>query len=105
MARHHSSTAQGSGIIGAAIIGGSILAGSMLLNNSIRDTAEQLEAIQTSLTDTRKELTTLAANRPAAAAPTRRPDPNKVYEINTKGAPYKGPLQAKVELVEFSDFQ
>jgi len=105
MTRYQPSAGQGSGIIGAAIIGGSILAGSVLLNNSLRDASTQLEGIQTSLTDTRKELATLAANRPEAGAPNSRPDPNKIYAINTKGAPYKGALQAKVEVVEFSDFQ
>jgi len=91
-------------IIGAVIIGGSILAGSFLLNGSLRQTSARLTGIQESLTQTRDELKTLAANRPAA--PKRRgPDPNKRHTINTKGAPAKGPAIAKVELVEFSDFQ
>ncbi len=92
-------------LIASAIIGGSILAGSVLLNGALKQTSSQLEGIQTSLTQTRDELTKLAANRPAAAPTRRGPDPNKRYTINTKGAPAKGPGGAKVELVEFSDFQ
>lgn len=41
-----------------------------------------------------------------AAQPARRgPDPNRVYTINTKGAPAKGPASAAVTIAEFSDFQ
>ncbi len=41
----------------------------------------------------------MRANRPAP------PDPNKVYEIDIAGAPTKGPADASVTLVEFSDYQ
>ena len=48
-----------------------------------------------------------AAGKVAAAEPKRRrgPDPNKVYTVATAGSPTKGPANAKVTLVEFSDFQ
>ncbi len=44
-----------------------------------------------------------AAAAPAAQRPTR--DPNKVYEIPVAGLPVRGPKDAKVTIVEFSDFQ
>jgi hypothetical protein len=44
-------------------------------------------------------------SQPAAAAPSRGPDPNRVYPVNTAGAPFKGPLTAPVTIAEFSDFQ
>jgi len=107
MARHPSPMSQGTALVGAAIIGGSILASGALVNVSIRGTAEKLDAIQVSLTETRDQLKTLAAARPAPAAkPKQRgPDPDKVYAIKTSSAPAKGPRTAKVEVVEFSDFQ
>ena len=45
-------------------------------------------------------------NMPARAQrPRRGPDPNKVYQIKTAGAPAKGPSNAPVTIAEFSDFQ
>jgi hypothetical protein len=43
----------------------------------------------------------------AAAAPAaqRGPDPNRVYTIQTAGAPSRGPASAPVTIAEFSDFQ
>ena len=78
-----------------------------LINSQLRTTTEQLEGIRSGLAETRDQLKLVAANTPAAQnAPRRRgPDPNKRYTINTKGSPAKGPSTAKVELVEFSDFQ
>ncbi len=63
---------------------------------------EQLAAIQS-------DLTTLK-NQPAQAAaePSKRrrgPDPNKVYEVSVGSSPSKGPADAAVTIVEFSDFQ
>ncbi len=46
------------------------------------------------------------AASPQPAQPVRRgPDPNRVYEIKTAGAPTKGPSTAAVTIAEFSDFQ
>lgn len=46
------------------------------------------------------------AQQPAQTPPRRRgPDPDRVYEIKTAGAPAKGPASAPVVIAEFSDFQ
>ena len=50
---------------------------------------------------------TILAKAPAAAAKPSRPqeDPNKVYKINVGDSYFKGPKDAAVVMVEWSDFQ
>lgn len=47
----------------------------------------------------------LFALRPAAAPAGSGPDPNRVYVVNTEGAPVAGPAVAAITIAEFSDFQ
>ena len=52
------------------------------------------------------EISQVGSRAPAARPATQRgPDPNRVYAINTAGAPFKGPAGAAVTIAEFSDFQ
>jgi protein-disulfide isomerase len=46
-----------------------------------------------------------AAARPAAPTPPGQPDPNKIYTFTVGDSPVKGPKDAKVQIVEFSDYQ
>ena len=46
-----------------------------------------------------------AAARPAPAAAPGQPDPNKIYTLNVGNSPVKGPKDAKVKIIEFSDYQ
>jgi protein-disulfide isomerase len=60
------------------------------------------------LNDRLAQLVTAVNSRPAhPAAPARLsgPDPDKVYTVNTEGAPFEGPKSAVITIVEFSDFQ
>src|SRR5438045_9793044 len=60
------------------------------------------------LNDRLVQLVTAINSRPAyPAAPARLsgPDPDKVYTVNTQGAPFEGPKSAAITIVEFSDFQ
>ncbi len=95
---------QSSGIaifLAAAIIGVSIVAGSFLVRTSIDRTAQEVAGLKVAVA---KLETAQAAPAPRQAARTR-PDPSKRYSIDTKGSPARGGDDAKVVIVEFSDFQ
>ena len=67
----------------------------------IRDSQRQILA---KLSDLEKKVEQAAA-KPAAPPQRAQPDPNKVYDIPAGNSPFKGPANAPVVLVEFSDFQ
>ena len=98
--------AQNSGVpivIAAVIIGASIVAGSLLIRSSLDHTSQELAGLKTAIGELEVAAT---APQPAARADARaRPDPNKRYTIDTKGSPATGRDDAKVVIVEFSDFQ
>ena len=91
----------GGTLIGAALILGiAIVGSSFLLSSSLDRASDQFGTAMASL----------KSFKPAApaAAPTARPgrpDPNKVYQVAVGEAPFIGPKNAKVTIVEFSDFQ
>lgn len=58
------------------------------------------------LNDRLTQLATAMYSRPAnAPARPPGPDPDRVYTVNTQGAPFEGPKSAAITIVEFSDFQ
>jgi hypothetical protein len=94
-------------VIPALIIGGTILVGSVVVKTSLDNASTQLADIRTGLEETKIALDAVAKAQKTAAAPPRRrgPDPAKKYTMNTRGRPVKGPANAAIEIVEFSDFQ
>lgn len=67
---------------------------------------DRMSRIETRLVEVSGKVERLPTQAAPAAQPARRgPDPNRVYEIKTAGAPVKGPASAPVTIAEFSDFQ
>jgi len=96
-------------LLPAIIVGVAIIIGSWAIKSSLDANADQLDSIRLTLADTRQALQQVAQARPAAApspaARPGRPDPGHRYEVDVAGAPAKGAANAKVTIVEFSDFQ
>ena len=94
----------------ALIVGGAILASGFVVKSALDDTTAQLDQIKTGIVETRQALNAAVrvSNLRAPAPKSKKssgPDPDKVHTIQTAGRPTKGNAQAKVEIVEFSDFE
>ena len=87
-------------IVAALILGICVIAGAMLIRSSVDQAAREVASLKEAL-----------GRPPTAAAPTQQaarpgsPDPNRRYAVNTQGSPSKGGANAKLAVVEFSDFQ
>jgi len=93
-------------IIAAAIIGLAILGGGFMVTQSIERSQESLGAAMVAAVEKMPAPAAAPAAAPSrAAARPGRPDPSKRYEVAVGSSPVKGPEDAKVTIVEFSDFQ
>ncbi|MBB85381.1 MAG: hypothetical protein CL931_16350 [Deltaproteobacteria bacterium] len=81
----------------------SILGASFFIGSSLERTTSELAAV----TDALEELELAAAPSPDGRAPSRPPfpDPGSEYDVEIGQAPIKGPKDAMVTIVEWSDFQ
>ncbi len=98
----------GGTLVAAVLVAASFLAGSYVVKSSLDRTGERLDAIASGLAETQKAVQAVAEAQAQAARPAdnrRGPDPNRRYTVNALGAPVLGPLDARVKIFEFSDFQ
>ncbi len=85
-----------------------MLGGAYLVSGSIDRVTEQIPEFETAMKNLQGSIAARGGAAPSAPAPPSRrrgPDPNKVYTLASAGAPSKGPADAKITVVEFSDFQ
>ena len=89
-------------IIAAVLVSFSILGASFFIGDALKETTAELGLV----TEALEELE-LAGGPTPGAPPSRppRPDRNKEYDVEIGEAPTKGPEDAVVTIVEWSDFQ
>ena len=90
-------------IIAAVLVSFSILGASFFIGSSLERTTSELAAV----TDALEELELAAAPSPDGRAPSRPsfPDRGTEYDVEIGQAPIKGPKDAMITIVEWSDFQ
>lgn len=98
-------TPRNSNVVAAVIVAVALLGGSFLVKGAIDRTVARLDAITAGLAETQKAVQALAQAQAKPADNRRGPDPNRRYTVNAAGAPAQGPMEARVKIFEFSDFQ
>ena len=93
-------------IVASVVIGLAIVTASWILKSSIDEGSAQLAAVAGQMGELGAKIAAAPSGAPAAR-PSRanRPDPDKKHEIDIGSSPARGPADAEVKIVEWSDFQ
>jgi protein-disulfide isomerase len=97
-------------LLAAGIVGAAAIVGSLILAQSFGEAPQQIDraARETesvgAAVGSANEVLAKPNTAPVPAAG-QQPEPNRRYTVNIEGAPFVGPENAEVTLIEFSDFQ
>jgi protein-disulfide isomerase len=89
-------------LLAALILGACVVAAALIVQSSIEGATTELSKLLVAI---QEAPVPGAAPAPRPAARPGRPDPNRRHDIDIGGSPRKGSAEAKVTVVEFSDFQ
>lgn len=82
-------------VVAALVLGASIITAAYLVGASLRDSAAEVRMLREAIEVATSE----------GAADEARLEPRRRYSVNTKGSPIRGDENAKLTIVEFSDFE
>jgi protein-disulfide isomerase len=96
----------GSRVVAAIVVGVALVIGAWIVGTAMDRQSEQVGAVAAALGELDDAVRSGAApaGRPRAEGPAL-PDPNKRYTVDVGTAPIRGGKDAKITIVEFSDFQ
>ena len=92
-------------VISSLMLSIAIVAGSWLMGSALDSAASELSEEIAEVASVLKSAPNQVAAAPSPPRRRGRPDPTEKYEVDTAGSPGRGPSNAKIEIVEFSDFQ
>src|SRR5262245_31319042 len=77
-------------------------------SSDVQSLKKEMDALKEGMTSIQKdlqEIKNLLKSRPVAAAPPTPPPPPQEAIVSIEGSPFKGKKDAKVVLVDFTDYQ
>jgi len=93
-------------VFGSLVIAAALVWSAILVAPPLREVGERLAGVQAVLESLAESASAPPARPSAAKPPPRRgPDPERQYQISLDGAPLRGAENARITIVEFSDFQ
>jgi protein-disulfide isomerase len=97
----------GGSVVAALVVGAALVVAGLVVKNGLDDQTAALEGIRASLEDLPEAVAmgALRAGGPPRPEARRGPGPGEKVEVPIGEAPFRGPANAAVTIVEYSDFQ